>query len=140
MHAQPTASHYVNGRYIDDERGACGRAHSGVGVGLQEAHTLCGQLIDVRRVEIGTPVAGHVGIAQIVGEDEDNVGRLRLRFCRERIHTRGQRSHSQRRSAKHGTTGDVLRRTAAGLELTGHDCRWLLLRDSSRYCIVSWHA
>jgi ADP-ribosylglycohydrolase len=50
-----------------DEREARCRTDRGVRVRLQEAHAVCSQTIDIRCAEIGTSVARHVGIAEIVG-------------------------------------------------------------------------
>jgi hypothetical protein len=58
----------------------CG-ADGGVGVGLKETDTTCGDAIDVGRVEIGASVTRNVGIAKIVGKDEDDVGSLGRRDC-----------------------------------------------------------
>ena len=60
-----------------DQRGARRRTDRGVGVRLQEAHALGRQAIDVRRADIGTPVARYVGVTEIVGHDEDDVRRPR---------------------------------------------------------------
>src|SRR4051794_22802752 len=59
-----------------DESGAGCGADGGVGVGLEELDAARGDAIDVWRVEIGASVTRDVGIAKIVGEDEDDVGRL----------------------------------------------------------------
>ena len=58
-----------------DERGAGGGADGGVRVSLHELHPSSGDAVDIRRGEIAAAVAGEVGVTEIVGEDEDDVGR-----------------------------------------------------------------
>jgi len=63
------------------------RARSGtdcrIGVGLQEAHALRSHAVDVRRIEVGTPVASYVGISEIISHDEDYVWRSRHRLTKD---------------------------------------------------------
>jgi len=57
-----------------DQRHAGGGADRGIGVGLQETQAVGRKAVDIGGAEITPPVAGHVGIAEIVGEDEQDVG------------------------------------------------------------------
>ena len=57
-----------------DERGASGGADAGVGVGLGEPDALGGEAIDVRGGVVAAAVAGEVGVAEVVGHDEQEVG------------------------------------------------------------------
>ncbi len=59
-----------------DERGARRRADGGIRVGLRELDARSGEAIDVWGGEIAAAVAGKIGVAEIVGHDEDDV-RLR---------------------------------------------------------------
>ena len=61
-----------------DQCGSRRRAHRGVGVRLEEPHALRRKPVDVRRAEIAAPVAGNIGIAEIVRHDEDDVRTPRL--------------------------------------------------------------
>ena len=64
------------------QAGACRGAVGGVGVGVGEPHALRSQTIDIRRVVNLAAVARDVAPAQIVGEDEHDVGsRLRRRYA-----------------------------------------------------------
>src|SRR5262249_16591797 len=49
--------------------------HCGVGIGLQEFHSLTCEAVDVRRLEVSAAVAGEVGGAKIVSQDEKHVRR-----------------------------------------------------------------
>ena len=60
-----------------DQRDAAGGAYRRIGVSLQELHAFRGQPVDVRRFVIRTAIAGEIGITEIVGEDEQDVGRGR---------------------------------------------------------------
>src|SRR5205807_1385218 len=53
------------------------RTHRRIGVALGQAHAALGDAVDVGRGEIAPAVARQVGIAEVVGHDEDDVGRLR---------------------------------------------------------------
>ena len=66
-----------------DQRDAGGRADRRIGVRLQKTHAGRGETIDVRRSKVGPAVTGDVGVSEIVGEDEDDVGAAR-RLLRER--------------------------------------------------------
>ncbi len=46
------------------------------GVVIGEAHPLGGKLIDIRRFDCLLPVAAQVAVAQIVGQNENNIGRI----------------------------------------------------------------
>ncbi len=53
------------------------------GVEPGEPHTPLGKAVDVRRLRIGVTVATEVAVAQVVGEDENDVGRpVRVRLRR----------------------------------------------------------
>ena len=66
-----------------DQRGAGCGADGGVCVCLEETDSLGREVVDAGSVEVGAAVAGDVGVAEIVGEDEDDVGRFcgRVREC-----------------------------------------------------------
>ncbi len=66
-----------------DEGGAGGRAHGGVGIGLQKSDSAGGNRIDVGGLVFAAAVAGKIRVAQIVGHDVDDVrlGRGILRVC-----------------------------------------------------------
>src|SRR5262249_38347241 len=57
-----------------DQRHTWGGADCGIGIGLQETQAFGRKAVDIGGAEITPPVAGHVGIAEIVGEDEQDVG------------------------------------------------------------------
>ncbi len=54
-----------------------GRADRGVGIGLHEAQTLGCEAVDVRRLVVRPAVAADVGVAEVVGQQEDDVGLAR---------------------------------------------------------------
>jgi hypothetical protein len=56
-----------------DQRDAGGGADCGIGIGLREAHSLGGDAVDIGRREIAAAIAGDIGIAEIIGENEKNV-------------------------------------------------------------------
>ena len=59
---------------------AGGRADRGGGVSVGKSHALAGEPVDVGRlVQIG-PIAAQIGPAQVVHQDEHEVGPLRRRF------------------------------------------------------------
>ncbi len=41
-----------------------------------ESHSLCAEFVDVRRRDLSTPgvVALHIAVAEVVGEDDENIG------------------------------------------------------------------
>src|SRR6185369_7043738 len=51
-----------------------GGAGGGVGVRVGEANAVCGECIDVWRVDVRGSVAADVAISEIIGEDDDDVG------------------------------------------------------------------
>jgi len=59
-----------------DQRRARGRTDGGIRVSLQKTHSLRGDAVDIRSTKIWPPIAGHIGVAEIVSKDEDDVGRL----------------------------------------------------------------
>ncbi len=66
--------------------GPRGRAHGAAGIVVGETDPLLRQAIDTRRREPGLPVGAQIAIPEIVGLDEDDVGRgltLRKRRGRE---------------------------------------------------------
>ena len=69
-----------------DERRARCRTDRRVGVRLQKAHAVRSDAVDVRRTEIGTSVARHVGITEIVCQNEDDVRRARHRLPNYTLH------------------------------------------------------
>ena len=66
-----------------DQRDAAGRAYRRIGVSLQELHAFRGEPVDVRSGVIRTAIAREIGITEIVGEDEQDVGRGRR--CASRL-------------------------------------------------------
>jgi hypothetical protein len=89
----------------DDGR-ARGRAYGRVGIGLQEAHAARRDPVDVRRLVLPAAVAGGVGVTEIVGENEHDVGiaRLRAAACggRERQRARGAAKEKIAPCDRHG--------------------------------------
>src|SRR5882724_3215521 len=63
-----------------DQRETRGGADGGIGVALKEAHSSRGDAINIWRGEVAASVTGHVGIAEVVGKDKDDVRRLRGRL------------------------------------------------------------
>ncbi len=59
-----------------NQRRACRRAHGRVRVALQKSQSPRRDPINVGCAQIRASVAGYVGIAQIVGQNENNIGRL----------------------------------------------------------------
>ena len=57
-----------------NQRDAGGGADRGIGVGLRKAHALGGDAVDIGRREVAAAIAGDIGIAEVVGENEQNVG------------------------------------------------------------------
>jgi hypothetical protein len=47
---------------------------------LKEAHSSGGDAVNIGRGEVAASVTGHVGIAEVVGQNEDDVRRLRRRL------------------------------------------------------------
>src|SRR5205823_14915700 len=56
-----------------DQRRSARGAYGGIGIGLQETNAVVGNRIDIRCAQVRAPVAGDIGKAEIVGENEDNV-------------------------------------------------------------------
>ena len=63
------------------EAGARGGAHGSVGVEIGELHALGGETIDVGGLDVGRAHAAEVAVAEIVGEDENDVGFRRRGTC-----------------------------------------------------------
>ena len=80
------------GHERDSRRGA----DRGVRVGLEKAHAGRSQAIDVRGGKIGPAVAGDVRVAEIVGEDEDDVRLLRRRLREQPVRAGGEGRRAQR--------------------------------------------
>src|ERR1700720_2945944 len=57
-----------------------GGADGGIGVTLKEAHSSRGDAVNIWRGELAASVTGHVGIAEVVGKNKDDVRRLRGRL------------------------------------------------------------
>ena len=57
-----------------DEAGARRRAHGGIGVEIGEAHALAREAVHVRGADVLRAVRAGVGVAEVVDQDEDNVG------------------------------------------------------------------
>src|ERR1039458_8250209 len=100
-----------------DEGSAGCRTDCGVRISLQESHTFCSQVINVRSAEIRAPIATYICISQIVCHDENNIGRRRLWLTKNRVHARSQSCHSQRRSTKYRTAGEIPCQAGLGLQL-----------------------
>ena len=60
-----------------DQREPRSGADRGVGIALKEPHASRGDAVDIRRGEVATSVTGHVGIAEVVSQNKDDVRRLR---------------------------------------------------------------
>jgi hypothetical protein len=58
-----------------DQRGAGCRANGRIGVTLKKPDSVRGDVVDVRRLDVWPAVTGDIGIAHIVGHDEDDVRR-----------------------------------------------------------------
>ena len=74
----------VAGVLAGHEAAARRRADGAAGVGLGEAHALGGQAVQVRREDVLLAVAAEVAVAEVVGQDEDDVGARRLSRARRR--------------------------------------------------------
>ncbi len=61
---------------------------------LRESQTPRGEPIEVRRGETLLPIATEVAVAQIIGQDEDKIGRP-LRGMAERARQNGQEESNQ---------------------------------------------
>lgn len=67
-------------------QGRSGRAADSVGVGGCESHSVPGQAVDVRRVQIARPVAAGIQRPLVIGEEDDDVrliGRSRGGLCEQ---------------------------------------------------------
>ena len=79
----------ANGQAPGEQRGAAGRADGSGDVEVREAHALAGHAVEVGRADARMTVATQVAVAQIVGQNDDQVGQLLGPHCRGRI---GQQS------------------------------------------------
>ena len=57
-----------------EEGGARGGTDAAVGVGLGETDALGGEPVEVGRLVVAAAIAGEVGVAEVVGHDEEDVG------------------------------------------------------------------
>src|SRR4051794_18971331 len=57
-----------------DQREPGRRTDGGIGVGLGEAYAARGDAVDVWGGVLASAIAGEVGITEVVGHDEDDVG------------------------------------------------------------------
>ena len=105
-----------------DQGRACGRTHGGVSVALHEADAIGRDPVDVRRRDIRAAVTGHVGIAEIIGQEEHDVRRhlRRLRVDAASGQDRSGRGAVQDRAPGRGQSG-------------GHACRSLSLCIATRW-------
>ena len=85
LHAQGAAAVVVAS---GEQRGACRGADRSAAVVLGAAHALGGEPIDVGRGQDGVAVAAQVAVAQVVGQEQDDVG-TRAQRCER--HTAGGR-------------------------------------------------
>ena len=53
-----------------------GRALGPIGIEVGETNALGGDAIDIGRADIGATVTGQVAMAEVVGDNKDNVGLL----------------------------------------------------------------
>ena len=83
----------VAGVLAGHEHAARRRADGGAGVELREAQALRRQPVDVRCGDLLLPVAPEVAVAEIVGEDEDDVG-PRIRGGQRAHHEQGQQAET----------------------------------------------
>src|SRR5262245_4804573 len=63
-----------------DQRETRGGADGRISVALKEAHASRGDAVNIGRGEVAASIRGHVGIAEVVGENKDDVRRLRRRL------------------------------------------------------------
>src|SRR5580765_2487441 len=66
----------VAGVQAGHEGAAAGSTDGGSGVTLSKSHPLSGEAIDAGCANQFLPEAANIAVAQVVGEDEDDVGRL----------------------------------------------------------------
>ena len=90
-----------------DQRGPRRGTDRGIRVSLQEAHAGRRKAIDIRRADIWTAVARHIGIAKVVGHDVDDVGRFRRRLPEKPLNSRCKSDGSEGRASKQATTRHV---------------------------------
>jgi len=104
-----------------DQPGARRRAVGGIGIALREPQPLERQAVDVRRRVVALAVAAHVGIAEVVGEDEDDVRLGRLRKAGT------GKAHSGQRQRARGSSLDEAA-TAHHVLVMGHCVSPLLVK------------
>src|SRR5580700_6931664 len=88
-----------------DQRETRGGADGGIGVALKEAHSSRGDAVNIWRGEVAASVTGHVGIAEVVGKNKDDVRRLRGRLGIRTDATRRKRSGPKGGIAQGSSTG-----------------------------------
>ena len=88
----------VAGVLASHQRAARGRAHGAAGVELREARAFPRHAVQPGRAELRLAVRAHVSVAEVVGQDEDDVGPAR----RSRGAPPAPR-HVRRRRAEPGT-------------------------------------
>ena len=58
-----------------DQRETRGGADGGIGVTLKKAHSSRRDAVNIGRGKVAASITGHVGIAEVVGENKDDVRR-----------------------------------------------------------------
>ena len=76
------------------ERASRRRADRRAGVGLGEPHALGREPVDVRRLDELLPETAEVAVAEVIREDEDDVGPVR---CNHRAGAHGRHEDQRRR-------------------------------------------
>jgi hypothetical protein len=77
------AGHAVANRQPPGQQGgSAGRANASGDVKIREAHSLGGETVEVGRLDLFLAVAAEFAVAEIVGQDEDDVGLACPEPCR----------------------------------------------------------
>lgn len=79
--ADPVGNAVAGGVLAGHDAGAGGRADLAGGVAIGEAHSLSGDAVDVGRFVKSRSLDGEVMQAEVVGEDEDDVGLFIVGVC-----------------------------------------------------------
>src|SRR6202048_2793758 len=87
-----------------DQRETRSGAEGRIGVALKEAHSSRGDAVNIWRGEVAASVTGHVGIAEVVGKNKDDVRRPRCRLGIRRDAPRRERSRPEGGIAQQLTT------------------------------------
>jgi len=99
---------------------ACGRAHGRVGIAAREAHALRGHGVQARRdiggaaVRIARARAAEVGIAEVIGQDEDQIGALGCHGSQETVDALGKGVSPKRRCLRATGPGGGFSRWSGG--------------------------